>query len=40
VTTPCMSLSNMVVFTFEPNDEDVLFIHLWSNMQIDRPVKC
>jgi hypothetical protein len=40
MTTSCMSNGYMVVFEVEPNDEDVLFIHMWSNLPIGKPVKC
>jgi hypothetical protein len=40
VTTSCMSDDDMVVFKVEPDDEEVLFIHIWSNLPIGKPVKC
>jgi hypothetical protein len=40
VTTSCMSDGDLAVFEVEPNDEDVLFIHMWSNLPIGKPVKC
>jgi hypothetical protein len=39
VTTSCMSDGDMAMFEVEPNDEDVLFIHMWSNLPIGKPVK-
>jgi hypothetical protein len=35
LTTSCMSDGDMVVFEVEPNNEDVLFIHMWSNLPIE-----
>jgi hypothetical protein len=40
VTTSCMSDDDMVVFDVEPDDKEVLFIHMWSNQPIGKPVKC
>jgi hypothetical protein len=40
VTTSCMSDDDMAVFEVEPDDEEVLFIHMWSNLPIGKPVKC
>jgi hypothetical protein len=40
VTTSRMSDGGMAMFEVEPNDEDVLFIHMWSNVPIGGPVKC
>jgi hypothetical protein len=34
VTTSCMSDGGMAMFKVEPNDEDVPFIHMWSNLPI------
>jgi hypothetical protein len=40
VTTSRMSNDDMVVFDVEPDDKEVLFIHIWSNLPIGQPVKC
>jgi hypothetical protein len=40
VTTSCMSDDDMAVFKVELDDEEVLFIHMWSNLPIGKPVKC
>jgi hypothetical protein len=40
VTTSCMSDDDMAVFEVEPDDEEVLFIHMWSNLPIGKLVKC
>jgi hypothetical protein len=40
VSTSCMSDDDMAVFDVEPDDKEVLFIHMWSNLPIGKPVKC
>jgi hypothetical protein len=40
VTTSRMADGDMAVFDVEPNDKDVLFIHMWSNVPIGGLVKC
>jgi hypothetical protein len=40
VTTSHMSDDDMAVFEVEPDEKEVLFIHMWSNLRIGQPVKC
>jgi hypothetical protein len=40
VTTSYMSDDDMDVFDVEPDDKEVLFIHMWSNLPIGKLVKC
>jgi hypothetical protein len=40
VTTSRMSDNDMAVFEVEPDEKEVLFIHLLSNVPIGKPVKC
>jgi hypothetical protein len=40
VTTSRMSDDDMAVFEIEPDEKEVLFIHLLSNVPIGKPVKC
>jgi hypothetical protein len=39
VTTSHMSVDDMAVFELEPDEKEVLFIHLMSNVPIGKPVK-
>jgi hypothetical protein len=40
VTTSRMSVDDMAMFELEPDEKEVLFIYLMSNMLIGKPVKC
>jgi hypothetical protein len=40
VTTSHMSVDDLAVFELEPDEKEVLFIHLMSNVPIGKPVKC
>jgi hypothetical protein len=40
VTTSRMSIDDMAVFELEPDEKEVLFIHLMSNVPIGKPIKC
>jgi hypothetical protein len=40
MTTSRMSVDDMAVFELEPDEKEVLFSHLLSNVPIGKPVKC